>query len=65
MFKIIPVSGGVPLKCWTDGVPFEDGAREQLEAVARLPFLAGPVVVMPDVHKGIGSTIGSVMRPKG
>lgn len=65
MFKIIPVSGGVPLKCWTDGVPFEDGAREQLEAVARLPFLAGPVVVMPDVHKGIGSTIGSVIATEG
>ena len=65
MNRVFPVSGGVPLKCWTDGVPFEEGAREQLEAVARLPFMAGPVVVMPDVHKGIGSTIGSVIATTG
>jgi tRNA-splicing ligase RtcB len=65
MFTVISVAGGVPLRCWTDGVPFEDGAREQLEAVARLPFMAGPIVVMPDVHKGIGSTIGSVIATTG
>lgn len=40
----------------------EDQALTQLKNLARLPFIAGNgVAVMPDVHAGIGSTIGTVI----
>ena len=63
--QVIEVQGGVPLKCWTVGVPFEAEAKKQLENVARLPVVAAPVAVMPDVHAGKGATIGSVIATKG
>jgi tRNA-splicing ligase RtcB len=56
-----PVPGGVPLKMWTRGVPVEDGARRQLEAAARLPVVHPHIAAMPDVHVGIGATVGSVI----
>lgn len=54
-------TGAVPIKCWTDGVPLEDAARQQLINVARLPIVGPHVAVMPDVHWGIGATVGSVI----
>jgi tRNA-splicing ligase RtcB (3'-phosphate/5'-hydroxy nucleic acid ligase) len=63
--QVVPVEGGVPLRCWTVGVPFEDEARAQLQNVARLPFVFHHVAVMPDVHAGKGATIGSVIATKG
>jgi tRNA-splicing ligase RtcB len=59
------VEGGVPIKSWTRGVKFEDQARAQLVNVARLPFIHKWVAVMPDVHTGIGATVGSVVPTKG
>lgn len=59
------VEGGVPIKMWTRGVPVEDGAREQLARAARMPFVFRHVAVMPDVHVGIGATVGSVIPTKG
>jgi tRNA-splicing ligase RtcB (3'-phosphate/5'-hydroxy nucleic acid ligase) len=53
--------GGVPIKMWTRGVPVEDEARRQLTNVARLPIVFKHVAVMPDVHFGIGATVGSVI----
>jgi tRNA-splicing ligase RtcB (3'-phosphate/5'-hydroxy nucleic acid ligase) len=52
---------GVPIKAWTRGVAIEDAARRQLENVARLPIVFRHVAVMPDVHYGIGATVGSVV----
>src|SRR6201992_2376659 len=52
---------GVPIKAWTRGVAIEDAARKQLENVARLPVVFHHVAVMPDVHFGIGATVGSVV----
>ncbi len=52
---------GVPIKAWTRGVPVEDGAIEQLKRVASLPFVYKWVAAMPDVHQGMGATIGSVI----
>ncbi|MDO5058157.1 MAG: RtcB family protein [Lautropia sp.] len=46
---------------WTKGVPVEDEARRQLENVARLPIVFRHVAAMPDVHYGIGATVGSVI----
>ena len=51
--------GGVPVRIFTDDV---DGQSiEQLAAVSRLPVVVGHVAAMPDVHVGIGATIGSVI----
>lgn len=55
------VEGGVPIKMWTKGVPVEDEARKQLENAARLPVVFRHVAAMPDVHLGIGATVGSVI----
>jgi tRNA-splicing ligase RtcB len=52
---------GVPIKAWTRGVGVEDAARKQLENVAKLPIVFHHVAVMPDVHWGIGATVGSVV----
>jgi tRNA-splicing ligase RtcB len=58
--QVIKTEGSAPIKIWTDHV--EDSALVQLKNLARLPFLAkNGVAVMPDVHAGIGSTVGSVI----
>jgi tRNA-splicing ligase RtcB len=56
------VEGGrVPIKAWTNGVKFEAGAKLQLIQAATLPIVHGHIAVMPDVHFGIGATVGSVI----
>src|SRR5262249_30064084 len=42
-------------------VAVEPSARQQLENVARLPIIYRHIAVMPDVHFGIGATVGSVV----
>lgn len=49
------------IKAWIDGVELEDAARAQLENLASLPFIHRHIAVMPDVHAGCGSTVGSVI----
>ncbi len=60
-YEVFQPNGGVPIKSWTVGVPFEPEARAQLEKLASLPFLHKWVAVMPDVHQGKGATVGSVI----
>lgn len=55
------VAGGVPVKMWTQGVPVEDEAKRQLANAARLPIVFKHIAAMPDVHLGIGATVGSVI----
>ncbi|HYD82070.1 MAG TPA: RtcB family protein [Paucimonas sp.] len=62
---VMPVAGGRPVKMWTRGVPVEDEARQQLANTARMPFIYRHIAVMPDVHVGKGSTIGSVIPTLG
>src|SRR5437660_1665975 len=64
-YNLIEVEKGVPIKAWTKGVPLEDQARAQLRNVAELPFIFKWVAAMPDVHWGIGATVGSVIPTKG
>jgi tRNA-splicing ligase RtcB len=52
-------------RMWTEGVPVEPEAMRQLNNMAMLPVLAGPIAVMPDVHLGKGATVGSVIPTKG
>ncbi len=59
------VTGGSPIKMWTRGVPVDDKAREQLAKAAQMPFIFKHVAAMPDVHVGIGATVGSVIPTKG
>ena len=63
--EILDVPGGVPVRSWTVGVPFEEKAREQVRRVASLPFVYRWVAVMPDVHAGLGATVGSVIPTSG
>ncbi|MEO8698416.1 MAG: RtcB family protein [Kofleriaceae bacterium] len=51
----------VPIKAWTHGVPFEAEAEAQLRRLATLPFVHKWIAVMPDVHHGMGATVGSVI----
>lgn len=50
-----------PLKLWDSAGPFEAGAMQQLRNVASLPFIFRHVAGMPDVHWGMGATVGSVI----
>lgn len=58
---VINVEHGRPVKMWTKGVPVEEEAKCQLENTAKMPFVFKHIAVMPDVHLGKGSTIGSVI----
>ena len=60
-YDVMTQEGSVPVKMWTRGVPVEDGARKQLLRAAQMPFIFKHVAVMPDVHIGIGATVGSVI----
>jgi len=64
-YKVLEVANGKPVKAWIEGVPLEAGAREQLLNTARMPFIFKHLAVMPDVHLGLGSTIGSVIPTQG
>jgi tRNA-splicing ligase RtcB len=61
--KQIIGDGRVPIKIWTDEV--EATALTQLKNLTRLPFVKTHVAAMPDVHAGIGSTVGSVVATEG
>jgi tRNA-splicing ligase RtcB len=63
--RLIDSENGVPIKAWTNGVAIEAEAEKQLRNVARLPFIYRWVAAMPDVHWGIGATVGSVIPTKG
>jgi tRNA-splicing ligase RtcB len=64
-YDVIQAEGGVPIKAWTRGVPIEETAEKQLRNVARMPFIHQWVAAMPDVHWGIGATVGSVIPTVG
>ncbi|MBU3672165.1 MAG: RtcB family protein, partial [Sinobacteraceae bacterium] len=49
------------VRAWTEGVEVDRDAVEQLRRLAALPVLSGPIAVMPDVHLGKGSTVGTVI----
>ena len=60
-FDVTGSPGYSLIKSWTRGVPVDERALEQLAHAARLPFIHGHIAVMPDVHVGIGATVGSVI----
>jgi tRNA-splicing ligase RtcB len=64
-YNVFAPERGLPVKAWTKGVPIEDAPCQQLLNVAQLPFVFKWVAAMPDVHWGMGATIGSVIPTKG
>src|SRR5688572_10003322 len=60
-YELRTPEGGVPIKSWTRGVPIKSEAIAQLSNIARLPVVHRWVAAMPDVHLGIGATVGSVI----
>src|SRR5712691_4511576 len=54
--------GRVPVKVYTGEI--EPAARQQLVNISRLPIVHHHVAAMPDVHLGIGATVGSVIPTK-
>lgn len=57
------INEGMPVKIWTDDI--EGSALQQLRNISRMPFIHKHVAAMPDVHWGMGATIGSVIPSKG
>ncbi len=51
--------GRVPVRIYTDDV--EAQARQQLINLSQLPIIHHHVAAMPDVHTGIGATVGAVI----
>jgi len=51
--------GRVPVKIYTEDI--DPSAYNQLSKIAELPFIHSHVAAMPDVHHGIGATVGSVI----
>ena len=51
--------GAKPVKIYTNDI--EQDALEQLKKIAQLPIVHSHVAAMPDVHLGIGATVGSVI----
>ena len=56
------INARIPVKVWTDSI--EPQAIEQLKNTASLPFVFHHVAAMPDVHLGIGATVGSVVATR-
>ena len=57
--KITIDKGRVPVKVWTEDIEAE--ALQQLINLAQLPIIHHHVAAMPDVHAGIGATVGTVI----
>ena len=64
-YNVYATEKGVPVKAWTKGVPVEEQARQQLLNAAQMPFVFQWIAAMPDVHWGIGATVGSVIPTRG
>lgn len=52
-------ANGRPVKVWASEV--EQGALDQADNLARLPFVISHVALMPDAHQGYGMPIGGVL----
>lgn len=60
--KVMLESAGVPVYIWTHDV--DENSKQQLKNTASLPCVFHHVAAMPDVHFGMGATVGSVVATK-
>lgn len=59
--RIEPHHSTIHIKAWTDGLEIEQEAEKQLFNISKLDIIHNHIAVMPDVHYGIGATVGSVI----
>jgi len=59
-YKVLDSDKGL-IKTWTENIPFEEQAKDQLRNIAQMDFIFKHIAVMPDVHLGHGATVGSVI----
>lgn len=64
-FNFYRTEQGGQMKLWNTHGDFDDNAMEQLKNTANLPFIHRHIAGMPDVHFGMGATIGSVVPTLG
>lgn len=64
-YETVENEGGAPIKAWSRGVPVDERTLAQLKRTASLPIIHGWVAAMPDMHVGIGATVGSVVPTVG
>ncbi len=60
-YNEIKEKNSAPIKVWSPLDKVDPNALNQLRNLAALPFVFKHVAVMPDVHLGIGATVGSVL----
>ena len=66
MSLIVEKSGKNLIKIWApEGHEVEPAAMQQMRNVASMPFIHGHVAGMPDIHLGMGATVGSVIPTVG
>lgn len=53
------------VRLWTGDMEVEQQALKQFRNISTLPILAGHIAIMPDVHFGMGATVGSVIPTRG
>lgn len=61
--KLTLNKGTVPVKIFTDDI--DSASMTQLGKLSQLPFIHSHIAAMPDVHHGIGATVGSVIPTQG
>ena len=54
--------GFVPVYIYTTDI--DESARKQLMLMSQLPIIHGHIAAMPDVHVGMGATVGTVVPTK-
>lgn len=60
--KVMQGTNGGLVKAWVEGLPpIENSAMDQINNMASLPFIHRHLAIMPDVHAGLGATIGTVI----
>lgn len=64
-YEVLHEEGHRPIKAWIRGVQLEEAAAKQLLNLSSLPFIHHHIAAMPDVHWGMGATVGSVVPTKG
>ncbi len=64
-YVVINEKGHSLIKAWIKGVALEEEAKQQLLNIGKMPFIHKWIAIMPDVHLGMGATVGSVIPTVG
>lgn len=57
--------GKLLARIWQNPENIESSAWDQIKSMCSHPYITIPIAIMPDVHSGIGATIGSVIPVEG